>query len=295
MTQCIATILIGDASRTMWEQLFAPSWRDYCQRHGYELVVLDKAIDPKRGPNWQRLLLAGHPDLQRFERIHYLDHDILISPHAPAIDPIPDGRIGAVTWQGSYRNDPVMLRVFQESWRYNNARWVRDLNPQCFADLMVAAGFPAIEDHCNTGFLSFQPQHADGLRFIFDRFEPNPRSSQEQAAVTWYLCGPPKTYLTHPVDRRYNAIYYLEKAAHYPFLDALYPKSSIIGHAIDAMLRNCYFLHFAAEGEREHARTWIEQTHLRPVQAPGAGITIHRDRLNPGQYLNLSEKGLVAV
>lgn len=265
MKQCIATILVGDASRQMWRDIFEPSWRAYEARHGVPIEVFTDPVeyDPGRSPSWQKLLLAGHKRLQKYDQILYLDHDVMLSPHAPLLD-CPHDKIGAVTWQGSYSNDPVMLKAFQQSWAGNVFEVFR--KAKSFGDLMQIAGFEPIDDHLNAGVLAFSPQHADFLRGVYENHTQDEGTSLEQAAMTYSLCGPYK-HLCHPLDRRWNVVKYLHFLAYYPFVDDLYPASSIIERCIDATLANCYALHFAAEGERLHAKFYVQQKHLRDRRA----------------------------
>jgi len=262
----IAVITIGDASRDLWLSTFMPSVRLYADRCGYDLHHFTSLIDHEttRHPSWQKLLLAGHSDLAGYDRIVYLDHDILISPLAPPIAECVSGpRIGAVTWAGSYNDDPIARSVIETTWRWNNAKWLRDLNPQCFADLLVAAGYPPTEDHCNTGVFVFSPQHAEVFREVYEHGLSNERTSLEQAALTNCLCNTHK-HLVHALDRRFNAIWDFEKIAYYSFLDQLYPTSTIIMHCIEATLARVWFLHFAGGGmQREWARNYVSQSHLR--------------------------------
>lgn len=266
MRVALCIITIGDDCRRQWEETFAPSVRDYADRCGYEVHHLTGPIDHEttRHPAWQKLLVAGLPEMADLDRIVYLDSDILISPIAPPIaETVPDGRIGAVTWQGSYGENDLMMEVIRATWRWNNAKWVRELKPKCFADLLEAAGYPRTEDHCNTGVFVCQPQHAPLLADLYANAAENERSSLEQSALTDFLCRSHRQLL-HPLDRRFNTIWDFEKIAYYHFLDQLYPTSTIIMQCIASTLARCWALHFAGGGpQREWARNYVNQSHLR--------------------------------
>lgn len=268
MRVALCIITIGDASRKAWEETFAPSVRAYADRCGYELRHYTAAFDHEttRHAAWQKLLLAEQPDLAGFDRIIHIDHDVMISPAAPPIaETVPDGRIGAVTWQGSIGEDPLLRRLHEVAWKWNTAKWVSELNPTCFADLLEAAGYPRTEDHCNAGVFVCAPCHGPALRNLYETGISNERSSLEQAALTDFLCRS-HCELLHPLDRRFNVVWDFEKIAYYPFLDELYPTSTIIMHCLAATLARCWFLHFAGGGvQREWARNFVKQAHLRSV------------------------------
>lgn len=262
MKVALATITIGDGSRSMWETVFAPSWREYVSHVGYTLEHFTEPIEPSdRHPSWQKLLLAGHERLAEYDRIVWLDHDILIAPGAPPIhEDVPDGKIGAVTWKGSME-DPLYFAAFQAQWRNNNAAWVVASRITSFADLLACAGYPRTDDWMNAGVFVFQPQHAELFREVYDHGLSGPTTSLEQAALTNMLCRTHK-HLCHPLDRRFNVIWDFERLLYYPFVDSLYPESTIIMRCVDATLRRCHMLHFAGGG-REYARAYVEQAHLR--------------------------------
>ncbi|HLN23429.1 MAG TPA: hypothetical protein VK558_05540, partial [Patescibacteria group bacterium] len=102
-TKALVTILIGDSYIAMWERLFASTWRAYCEKHGYDLIVIKEYIDKSdraltRGPHWQKCLILEREEVRKYDRVVWVDADIAINFHnAPCIvDATPRHLIGAM-------------------------------------------------------------------------------------------------------------------------------------------------------------------------------------------------------
>lgn len=99
----VATICIGDDYWDVWRGLCQNNWIDYCDKFNLDLIVVRTPLDQsesakRRSPAWQKLLLLSQPWSREYERIVWLDSDIVISPWAPdivAATPNP-ARIGVV-------------------------------------------------------------------------------------------------------------------------------------------------------------------------------------------------------
>ena len=68
--------------------LCRPTWQAFCDRHGYQLVVLHEPLDTSlraigRSMAWQKLICHEHPRLQGFDQLIWLDADIVVNPSAP--------------------------------------------------------------------------------------------------------------------------------------------------------------------------------------------------------------------
>lgn len=245
--------------------------RAYAEKHGYAVHVFTKAFDLSerakgRHPAWQKLLVAEQPEVQQYDRVVYLDTDVMLNPDAPPVD-VPVGRIGAVTWKGSYREDPMYLEAFRETWRDSGLEWIREANIQSFGDLAVSGGYPRYEDWINTGVLVFSPDHASLFRNIYDQHDQTRYTSFEQQAASYELCVR-HADLLYPMDRRWNVVWYIHRLIHYPFLDLVMPDSFIVGKCIDATLDRVYALHFAADGNgQREARAFVDQRGLMEVAA----------------------------
>src|SRR5262249_51582240 len=110
----IATLYIGDKYRAMWERYCRASWHHYAKQHGYDLIPFHQPLDTSprgtsRSPAWQKCLILEA--LKQYERIVWLDADIVINPQSPSIvENVPIGKVGGVI-SGSYLH-PDLKGIF---------------------------------------------------------------------------------------------------------------------------------------------------------------------------------------
>jgi hypothetical protein len=263
--KAIFTILFGADYIKRWQLCAEAGWRAYAARHGYDLVLVDgpikRAADlPARPIHWQKLFIPQHPAAARYERIVFLDADIMINYHrAPCIvAATPPDKVGVVRFD-RYIDDP-MTYYLAFIRRYKIARYAsrcREMagphKPLCLTgpDYATAyAEFTARRDLplLNTGVIVMHPAaHAAAFEQIYlDSFRELRDGAAdrvfEQNYVAWKLID---AGLAHYLDERFNTIAYLEQALHYPFLD-LVDNPPLQRLCYSTMLANCWFLHFAA-------------------------------------------------
>jgi len=99
----LVTLGIGDDYVAGFLKHSEPTWRKYCVRHGYDPILLTEPIDAdcdfsRKSIHWQKLLVGILPQLQDYERVVWIDGDILINHRmAPSIaDEIKTGKIGVI-------------------------------------------------------------------------------------------------------------------------------------------------------------------------------------------------------
>ncbi len=122
MRTALVTFAIGER----YEKLFAThcklGWESYTKRCGYELVILDKPIRALDGKSlaWQKLFLLDLPILQCYDRVVFVDSDIVIRENAlPILNDLPSGRLGfvrapecrgnEVSWYQSFSLSPAAI------------------------------------------------------------------------------------------------------------------------------------------------------------------------------------------
>jgi hypothetical protein len=173
--RAIVTLLLGEEYRTIWERVCRPSWEHYADRFGHDICVITAPLDvsPRaaaRSPAWQKLLVLDQPWAQRYERILWLDADILISPRALdifkyAADPTCIGACGG----GEQLSDA-------EKIAYLNWAWNTELHPSCVRQAWQMYQEASHRDHglaadvptLGTGVLVLSPvHHARLLRAIY--------------------------------------------------------------------------------------------------------------------------------
>src|SRR6266496_4153810 len=96
MKTAIVTLLLGRPYWLAWHEVCAPSWRAYAERHGYDIIAIDRPLDvsPRamaRSPAWQKCLVLQPSIAGEYDRIVWLDADIVIKPEgACRYDRSPD-------------------------------------------------------------------------------------------------------------------------------------------------------------------------------------------------------------
>jgi hypothetical protein len=240
MARAIVTAIIGDKHRNLWERHARDSWMRYVARHGYELILIQQPIDPSnfgrsRHVAWQKLLLFQLPQVQRFERIAWVDCDILINDQAPDLFAgVPVEKIGAVHDQ-PLLSTPAMATVFQ---------W---LNPGHGTDAKSraqvrasASGLPPNFDFIiNTGVLVLSPNHRELLEHVYRNHRETPDSFMENMALCYEMLT---RDLYFPLDPRFNLLWQEVKFGFYSFVRAF---PALAPMCIANALSNCFFLHFA--------------------------------------------------
>lgn len=98
MKTALITIVIGEAYQAIYARYIKDRFERYAARHGYEPRVIDRPLLdlPGKKFTWQKLCLPFWPDYGAYDRVAVLDSDILIARDAPALPPVPDGKVGLV-------------------------------------------------------------------------------------------------------------------------------------------------------------------------------------------------------
>ena len=97
MKIAICTLVVGERFEKLFEKFCLRSWEHYCRSHNYELFVFRKPFAVLAGKSfaWQKLLLLEQPELAGFDKIIWLDADIIITRNAPPLE-VPAGKLGYV-------------------------------------------------------------------------------------------------------------------------------------------------------------------------------------------------------
>jgi len=98
MKTAVCTLVIGERYERLFRKYVVESWRTYCEGHNYDLVIFQKLLAdlPGKSPSWQKLFILDQPELQRFEKVIWLDADIIIRNDSPPLE-VPDSRLGYVS------------------------------------------------------------------------------------------------------------------------------------------------------------------------------------------------------
>ena len=137
MKTAVYALVVGSRFECLFRDYVFTSWQAYCQSHGYELVVFRKPLaEPGKSLAWQKLFVLRQPELSHFEKIIWVDSDIIIKANSPPIE-VPAGRIG-------YTVDPP--------------------RSQSVADWYAQFNLPPANEVVQTGVICLEPQHDEILR-----------------------------------------------------------------------------------------------------------------------------------
>jgi hypothetical protein len=263
-SKAIATFVFGAKYVDLWKKHSEPNWRSYAEKHGYDVILLDKPIradeDLARRPiNWQKLLVCSHPEVAAHEDIVFLDADIMINYHrAPClVSSKPGEEIGAVRFDRYVDDDFTYYQIFIRQAKFRNyqdrKRRRAETPAVCklggvdfskeYSRYTAKRNLPLI----NTGVLHMKPKlHRDYLESVYqDSFRDVENGSEkgnyEQEYLSYRLIH---DGMVRFLDERFNRLAYYEQALHYPFLFLL-QDAALWKICLSTILANSFFLHFA--------------------------------------------------
>ena len=258
--KALATILIGEDYQQMWNGLYRRSVESYAAKHGYDLVIIDQALDPsdratERTPHWQKCLILEHPDLRDRDHVVWIDADIFVNfHHAPCIvahyleQDEGRGGIGAVPFSAAINSPEHLDNRWDRAHRYGNGLFKRDRGPTP-PERYAEAGLPDDQsDMVNTGVMVLSPEkHAAFLRDVYETGTENPLSAMEQMWLSYRMYSEGRIT---PLDGRFNKIWSEELVQNYPFLmnEPMRRHLPLIALSVTTAWLNGYFLHFLADG-----------------------------------------------
>lgn len=252
--RAIVTLAIGDEFRRRWKEICSPNWSRYAARHGYDLICIDEALDSSerarlRSPAWQKCLVLSQPFSDRYDRIVWMDSDILIRPDAPDVMAgVPAEMVGAVDEFGT--PSPELHRLVRlkdyARWRRLHVPFIDNPNPHSYYSVY---GFPRGFDHVvQTGVMVLSPEHHRDLleRTYLTHEDKGPGWNYEMRPLSYELLAAGRV---HWIDPKFNYLLGIYESLHFPFLaesDDPVRRADCLREA----RRNTYFLHFA--GSTQH-------------------------------------------
>ena len=94
----IISIVFGEPYQTNWSAACKNTWTAYADKHGFDIIIVTCRIDASeralaRSLSWQKLLVLNQPWARHYERLVWVDADIVFSKTAPNIlNAVPDHR-----------------------------------------------------------------------------------------------------------------------------------------------------------------------------------------------------------
>jgi hypothetical protein len=85
--QALVSIVIGEDYCAVWNRTARPTWEKYAEIHGFDVIVITSPFDTsdRRSPAWQKCLILSQKWSQQYQRIVWIDADIVINLIAPNI------------------------------------------------------------------------------------------------------------------------------------------------------------------------------------------------------------------
>lgn len=248
--QAIVTVLVGETYVETWRVLCQPNWEAYADRHGFDLIVIAHLPDMSergqgRSPAWQKLLVLDQPWSSAYERIVWVDADIVMSNHAPNIlAVVPDpARIGA-SLSGAQFSEAEKHIYFERLHQVVVEPQLADLAWQFTEDNGFAESEIDREGArmLNTGVLVMNPQRHNAM--LKDIYTSDSASRlYEQPALSREIA---RRDLLTPVTPRFNWVVHERRVLDFADVETLeHPEMPRLVAHLRNELSKAYFLHFA--------------------------------------------------
>lgn len=261
--QCaIVTLVLGQKIADTFRVHFYPGWREYADRHDLGLVVVNCGLDASprglsRSPAWQKLLVHNVPEARAFERLAWVDADVMIRPDAPNIfTAVPEGKVGAVddfATPTEVDHDLVMRELYRR-WDRQGVKYISNRTAtEYYANYGIECHLTSV---VQTGVLVYEPlTHGPLFENVYSTYEEGAHCSlnHEMRPLSYELL---KAQAVHWLDPKFNMQWSYWRELHYPFLGEGDPRpfGALFGSRSDerlrrrcvmTALRNNYFIHFA--------------------------------------------------
>jgi len=219
--RAIATLLIGDYHTRLWKDYCEANWKQYADKHGYDLVCLEGALDTseraqKRHPSWQKCLILSQDYAAKYERVVWIDSDIIINvAKAPDVaEGVPLEKIGVT----DYWEQPVphlyreCLARMYEFW--GEGAVVNYDPPQYYKNYPFDQAFDRVAGNM---VMVLSPQH-------HRKFLEHNYYAYEDRGPAWLAEMRPFSYelikdgIDHWIDHRFNMNWWELRFLFYPFL-----------------------------------------------------------------------------
>jgi hypothetical protein len=224
-SKAIVTFAVGGGYLAAWRRYCEPGWRAYAERHGYDIICCDAPLDAtpramKRSVAWQKCLVLSQDFASRYDRIVWLDADILINAAcAPPVESaVPPEKAGAVdAWaQPAPAAHALMLERAFAIWKSSGASPVVNYDARAYYENYGLP--PEFDAVVQTGMLALSPKHhREILEHVYYSYEERggPEWNYEMRPLSYELL---KAGAVHWVDGRFNRVWFADKVLHYPFL-----------------------------------------------------------------------------
>jgi len=268
--KAIVTLAIGKRFTRMVNKICLKNWQLYADKHGYDLIICETPLDnselgKSRCAAWQKCLVLSQEWSKKYERIVWMDTDIIINPNAPDIcEGVPDEKIGGINEFASPSREEYNTALSRMYEHWNNLGYSPVINYGAKAYYKSFGIECELEDVVQTGVMVFNPElHREVLEHVYYNYEEK-GLNYEMRPLSYEILN---NNLIHWIDNRFNVLLQFQKALYYTFLLELNTKKpsflckkEITKLCNEAVFSNSYFLHFTGKTEEMKLLDW--QKHL---------------------------------
>jgi hypothetical protein len=252
--RALVTLTIGDKHRRVWEKLCRHTWLSYAARMGFDIVQITAKFDTSafaeaRSPAWQKCLILDQPWAAQYERIVFLDCDIVITGRALDVtESVPDPACVGLCVTGAQMSAAERQIYLERCLGYQlqpdraEYSWAQFIAAQFRSAGIAVEGAPMF----NTGVLVLSPaHHGPLLRDVY--YQPCKEGRlYEQPALSLAIW---QRGLQTPLSARYNWNMHEARTLRYVAEpDGNRPEREIreLVQFIYDEAEKAYFLHFSA-------------------------------------------------
>jgi len=265
----IVTLNVGRRFSGNFKQYFMPGWQEYCRNHKLDLVHLETLLDQSpralaRSPAWQKLIIHTAKEVRGYDRLAWVDADVVIRPDAPNIfEVVESGRIGAVDDFATPTRDDhdLVMEELYRGWDRDGIRYARNRTPaEYYANYGIRCDLNSV---VQTGVMVYEPEvHGSIFQRVYQNYEEAAECSlnHEMRPLSYELLS---AGLVQWINPKFNMQWSYYRGLHYSFLDAperfrliRWLNISAYGAVLASCAQNAYsrnyFLHFAGGSKDYH-------------------------------------------
>lgn len=218
MKKAVVTLAVGKYYADSWNMFCRDNWSRYAARWGYDVICIDRPLDSSaraegRSSAWQKCLVLSQPWSDKYERIVWVDADILINPYAPDIsEGVSLEKVGA-TDQFTYPT-AELYQVATYKYSRSHGKGVVDDYPgeRFHANWGLPQDFSKV---VQTGVLVLNYRyHRDVLEYVYNTYEDKPGLNYEMRPLSYEL---QKRDAVQWIDARFNALWATYQVLYCPF------------------------------------------------------------------------------
>ena len=167
-SKAMVTIALGEKYLATWRRVCEANWQAYAHKHGYDIICIDAPLDASararhRSPSWQKCLILGQAAIRKYERVVWVDADILINADAaPSIvDGVPVDKVGAVEALSAPTKELYAQTLQRQYDFWNSTSLINYTGRDYYANWGLRADFDEV---VQCGVLVLSPQYHRGPR-----------------------------------------------------------------------------------------------------------------------------------